>query len=118
MKWPVVSRAAFDLVTEELRQSEARYDALWTSYDALNGRLFATLMEATKKPEPVKMPERTRDQVIDAIMARAGTNGQLRAHLAAWAMQQRRSQVPDDQIINSIVIWASPDDDDPSAGVP
>ena len=118
MKMPFVLRETFDLANAALRQSEARYDALHAAYVELNGRLFAALVEAAKKPEPVKMPERTRDQVIDAIMARAGNNGQLRAHLAAWAMQQRRSQVPDDQIINGIIVWASPDDDDPSAGVP
>jgi hypothetical protein len=118
MKWPFVSRGTLDLATAELLRSEARYDVLHAAYVELNGKMFAMMLDATKKPEPVKMPERTRDQVIDAIMMRAGTNGQLRTHLSAWAMQQRREQVPDDQIINSIVVWASPDDDDPSAGVP
>lgn len=118
MKWPFVSRSAFDLAIEERYRVEARYDLLHAAYLELNGKMFATMVEATKKPEPTKMPERTRDAVIDAIMVRAGSNGQIRAHLASWAMQQRRNQVPDDQIINNIVVWASPDDDDSSAGVP
>lgn len=118
MRLPWVARATLELATEELRRAEARYDILLLAYNELNGRLFATLTEAAKKPEPVTLPTRTRDQVIDAIMARAGSNGQIRAHLAAWAQNQRRNQVPDDKIIESILIWASPDEDDPSAGVP
>jgi hypothetical protein len=71
---------------------------------------IATMAER-QVPVPVELPERTRDEVIDAIIGRAGNNGQLRAHLAAWAMKQRREHVPDDQIIQGIVVWASPDED-------
>lgn len=118
MRWPLVSRGTLDLATEELQRAETRYSLLMTAYGDLSGRLFATLSEAAKKPEPVTLPTRTRDQVIDAIMARSGNNGQIRAHLAAWAQTQRRNRVPDDTIIESILVWASPDEDDPLAGVP
>ncbi len=86
-----------------------RYDALMVRYDDLARRAV---------PEPAKLPERTRDEVIEAILARAGNNGQLRAHLSAYAAKARREKTPDDKIVQSILVWASPDDDDSSAGVP
>ncbi len=83
-----------------------RHDALLLQY---------TTMASRAVPEPVKLPERTKDEVIEAIHARAGTNGQVRACLSSWAMQQRRNKVPDDQIITGIMVWASDDDDGTSS---
>jgi hypothetical protein len=114
MKLPFVSVAAFDLVADALAKSEAReakwverYDALLVQYDA-----------ATKKPEEPAPKARSRDEVIEAIMMRAGSRGDVRAALGAYARRARAEQVPDDQIIQHILFWESPNDDDPSAGVP
>jgi hypothetical protein len=120
MQLPFVARGTFDLVREHLARVEAQLDTQaqhWAErYDAL--LLAYTEMAQRQVPEPVKLPERTRDEVIEAILARAGSNGQLRAHLSVYAMKARREKIPDDQIIQRIIVWASPDDDDSSAGVP
>lgn len=110
MRLPIVSRSTLDAahgelayLREMLRDERAQYARLAEQVVTLANRAV---------PEQPKMPERTRDEVIEAIMARAGNNGQLRAHLSAWAMRQRRAQVPDDQIINGIIVWESPDEDE------
>jgi hypothetical protein len=110
---PWVSRAAFEAVCESrgsawtrLVESEEkwalRYEALLSRYTRLAER---------EHPEPPKLPARTRDQVIEAIVQKAGNNGALRAHLGAWAAQQRRDNVPEDTIVEHILVWASPDEE-------
>ena len=108
MKLPFVARSAYDLLRDDLAKAEARESHWVERHDAL--LLQYTTMASRAVPDPVKIPERTKDEVIEAIHARAGTNGQVRACLATWAMQQRRNKVPDDQIITGIMVWASDDD--------
>ncbi len=76
-------------------------------------RLMLAYADLTRKlsPEPPSLPERTRDEVIDAIIAKSGSNGQLRAHLASWAMSQRRQKVDDDEIIKGILVWTDSEQD-------
>lgn len=107
---PWVSRRAYDNLVASTERLEVRHAALLAGYTVLHDKLLATIVDFAKKPEPVKLPERTKDEVIEAIHARAGTNGQVRACLSSWAMQQRRNKVPDDQIITGILVWASDDD--------
>ena len=120
MNLPFVSRETFDLLRLALDRTEAKLDireAHWAArYDAL--LLAYTEMAKRQVPEPAKLPERTRDEVIEAILAKAGSNGQLRAHLSAYAMKARREKVPDEQIIQNILVGVSPNDDDSLAGVP
>lgn len=115
---PFVARSTFNLATEAQLRAEAQLDvreAHWAErYDAL--LLAYTDMAKRQVPEPAKMPERTRDEVIEAIIAKAGNNGQARAHLSAWAMQQRRANVPDDLIVSQIKNGISDSDDDSQDG--
>lgn len=108
MELPFVSRA---LLVEAHRREDAwalRYDALLAQY---------TLMAQRHTPEPVAMKERTRDEVIEAIIAKSGNNGQIRSHLSAWAMKERRAGTPDEEIVHRVLVWASDDDDGSSDGV-
>ena len=114
MRLPFVPRGTYDAVLASLEKAEAR-EAKWVErHDDLLARYDA----ANAPPEPVTLPERTRDEVIEAIMARAGNNGTVRAILGSYARRARLEKVPDDQIVQRILVWAEPNDDDPSAGVP
>jgi hypothetical protein len=120
MRLPFVPRGTLQAVQ---RLADV-YEKLWAESMAREQKwadrheaLIAKLVEATRQPEIAKLPERTRDDVIEAILAKAGNNGQLRAHLSAYAAKARREQMPDDKIVQSILVWASPDEDDSSAGV-
>jgi hypothetical protein len=119
MKLPWVSRGSFNLVWDQMLKAEAQLDvreAHWAArYDAL--LLVYTEMAKRQVPEPAKLTERTQDEVIGAILSKAGSNGQLRSYLSAYAAKARREKVPDAEIIQSILVWASPDDDDSLDGV-
>ncbi|MCR4339820.1 MAG: hypothetical protein NUW01_08040, partial [Gemmatimonadaceae bacterium] len=110
---PWVSREAYDEILisrasawTRLVESEGRWAA---RYEALLDRY--TKLAEREHPEPPKLPARSRDQVIEAIVQKAGNNGALRAHLGAWAAQQRRDNVPEDTIVEHILVWASPDEE-------
>ena len=114
MRLPFVSRALLD----ESLSRETHWEVLWGQSVAREAawaeryeRLADKLANFAKPPEPTKLPERSRDDVIDAIIAKSGNNGQIRTHLSAWAMKQRREQVPDAEIIAQVQNWSSPDED-------
>lgn len=109
MRSPFVMRETLDQVQAEVRhlqesvtQRSADYQTLLDKYVALAER---------REPDKVVVPERSRDQVIEAILHKSGTNGQLRSHLSAWAQTQRRNQVPDPEIIQHILIWQTSDEE-------
>ena len=102
----VASRAGIMVARDAAIASEARWAA---RYEALLDRY--TKLAEREHPEPPKLPARSRDQVIEAIVQKAGNNGALRAHLGAWAAQQRRDNVPEDTIVEHILVWASPDEE-------
>jgi len=110
MNLPFVARGTYDLLLAQNERLEQRHAELVQSYSLLHDKLLGFLADSMKKPDPAKIPERTRDAVIEAIMARAGNDGRLRSCLSTWAMQQRRAQVPDDQIITQVFVWPSDDD--------
>ena len=120
MRFPWISRSSHDEVCKQmvraLDEAHAREEKWADRYNTLLGHIQDVVRKQV--PEPARLPERSRDEVIEAILARSGNNGQLRAHLSAYAQRMRREQTPDDQIIQSILVWGSPDDDDSSAGVP
>jgi hypothetical protein len=116
MRLPFVPRGTFDLLRADLAKAEER-EARWVErYDALLVRLDDLTRKTVAEPPILK--ERTRDEVIDAIMTRAGSNGMIRAALSSYAATARRNQVPNDEIVQNILVWREPNDDDPSAGVP
>ncbi len=99
-----IQRLTTQLATADtaLRESQSRADALADKYTQL----------ATQKAEPPKLPERTQDEVVRAILDRAGHNGRLRTHLSKWAAAERRKhELTDEQIITRILYWAPTDDD-------
>jgi len=115
MKFPLVARTTLETATAYgdllLRLAEARDAQQQERYDALLDKY--TTLAAKQTPEPVKLPDRTRDDVIEAILAKA-RNGQERQSISVWAMKQRRDGVPDATIIEQVTFWPSDDE----AGVP
>lgn len=111
MRLPFVARDLYDAEVARTAHLEQRLADLMDAYTAMHERLLDALTQATKVKEPPKLPERTRDEVIDAILVRSNGNGLMRQHLAMWAMQQRRQQVPDEQILDRINNWESEDED-------
>lgn len=108
-----VPRSTYDALKDERDRLEVRNNELFAGYQGLHDRTMTILAEATKKPEPPKMPERTRDAVIDAILLKAGTNGHIRTMLSQYAMQERRAgRLNDDEIIERVTNWHT-DEDDP-----
>lgn len=111
--WPWVSRLAFDLM-----QADRDF---WRDY-ALRGpqaALFPSLMPiapagsiAARGNENQKIMVGTTtggptwDEVGAAVSARAGANGALRAHLAAFAQQQRAVGMSNTEIIRRITDWS------------
>lgn len=115
MKFPFVARTTLDTATAYgdllLRLAEERETRQNARYDALLQQF--TALAAKQTPEPAKLPDRTRDDVIEAILAKA-RNGQERQSISVWAMKQRRDGVPDATIIEQVTFWPSDDE----AGVP
>ena len=114
MRFPFVSRETSEArLTEkdtEIRRWQERYDALLAHVTDLSRDLLTRTV-----PTPLAVPARTKDDVIEAILTRAAGNGQLRALLSQWAMQQRKAGVSDDAIIPNILVWKSPDEEDDNA---
>jgi len=109
MPFPFVARETLDQVKAEVRHLQDAYEKRSAEYQTLLDKY--TALAERREPEKVKVPERTRDEVIEAILQKAGTNGQLRTLLSAWAQAQRAKQIPDDQIIEHILVWRSSDEE-------
>lgn len=121
MKLPFVSRWAYEALAERLdaanhtaQASSFREHEWQTRHDVLMADFMALAKKQT--PDAPTIKPRERDEVIEAIMARAGNNGAIRSHLASWAMNQRRAGTPDETIVQQVLVWASPDD--ATEGVP
>lgn len=118
MKMPWTSRTAYDravLDAAAVREDATRRERDWgVRYEALLAQFTDLARKQVAEPAPRK--PRERDDVIEAIMARAGSNGAIRSHLSSWAMAQRRAGTPDESIVAQVMVWASPDD--ATEGVP
>lgn len=112
MPLPWVARSTVDVLQREIARLSMSVNSRHADYIALLDKY--TALAAQKTPEKAVIPDRTRDEVIDAILQKSGTNGQLRQHLSAWAREQRRQHIPDDEIVQHILIWDSSDE----AGIP
>ncbi len=108
MKLPWVSRAMYDVVTEALfaraerAESEAHRER--QRADALMEKLIAT-------PEPVVTQTKAPDPLMEAIRARAGSNGQVRRALGSYAKTARLQGIEEDAIYKAITDWPSSDDE-------
>jgi hypothetical protein len=107
MQWPWVSRRAYDLILA---------DRDWWRARALPERV-PPVVEWRNAQDPVPIPPPpTWDEIGAAISHRAGTNGPLRAHLAAYAQQQRIAGATTKGILRSIVDWHyRPEEPSPTA---
>ena len=106
MTLPWVSREAYEERGRLLVRCHVEHESLLARYHEL-----VKLVQPAPKPE---LKPRADDQVIHAILARAGSDGRLRTHLGVWALGERRKRVPDEDIIQQIEHWHS----DEEEGVP
>lgn len=114
MRLPWVPREMYEVERERVMQLEQRLSDLMDGYATVHSRLLDAMAQATKPAQRPVMPERTRDDVIEAIIARSGGNNMIRQHLALWARDQRRMQISDEQIIARIQNWDSDDEENTS----
>lgn len=96
MKWPLVSRTAYDLALAELADAKARADH-WQR-EAFN---------ALKPPPAVVLPKPAPDPVAAAIRDVAGMNGALRTHLAHFAREERAKGTPAPEIERQVRDWSA-----------
>lgn len=115
MRLPFVPREMYEAEHARVQGLEQRLADLMDGYTALHNRLLDALTHTSQPSEPRAMPERPRDEVIDAILARSGNNGLIRQHLSTWAASQRRGRVPDEQIIEQIMNWESDNEENDAA---
>lgn len=101
MKWPCVSRLAFDLITAERDRALKRVDALEAHLDTVTAKLVQATEPAPKPTIPVREP----DPIGEAIRTKAGANGALRAHLATWAKEQRLLGEEEQAVVMKILDW-------------
>lgn len=103
MRWPFVSRAAFDT----MRESRDLYRDLYTSAQARADRLASAVVERPA-PQPAK-----RDDMAEVIDLKAGHDLSLKRHLWSYVKQQRRDKVDETAIMNAVLHWQ-----DDEEGVP
>lgn len=112
MKWPWVSRAAFDALNASLTEERARYNVLLDKYHELIERRAAA----------DKLPQKTLKAVDDgpvdlismAIAEKAGANTQLRAYLGSYVMREQAKMkrgaddaMSEGELLDSILHWKS-----------
>jgi hypothetical protein len=109
MRFPFVSRLAYDLVVDRLTTADARVSALEQRLDTLLVQLSIQLSERASPPTPLKRPD--ADPIQEVIRLRAGTNGTIRRALALYVRNARAQDVSEDDICQGVLHWASSDDD-------
>lgn len=112
MRFPVVLRSTYEAEVARTAALEQRLTDILLAYTQMHDRLLAALENAQRKPA---IPERQRDEVVDAILVRSNGNGVIRAHLSQWAAAQRRANVAEKEIVEQIMYWPSDDEDVASA---
>lgn len=91
MRWPFVSRLAFDLITAERDYWRAKCERLTDPKPA---------------PPPAALPAPQKsDPVTAAIRDVAGTNGGLRTQLAHFVRDERRKGTPERDIELMVLDW-------------
>ncbi len=103
MKFPFVSRERYADVAARLAAVEARYDALLVQY-----------VDAVTPKAVIPKAVTDRDAVTAAIMERAKGDAGLMRHLGQYARAARGNGIPDDHILESIMVWQGNEDE----GVP
>jgi hypothetical protein len=114
MRLPFVSRSIYDAMCLD---KTARIIDLRTEVAELRKReseWASRIMALSAPPSPPVPLQRTNapDEVMEAIVARSGTNRSLRTHLARWAMSQRAAKVPDEEILQRVTHWSSESDEE------
>ncbi len=120
MNFPWVSRRAFDVLERAHTDARREVERLQAQATEYHNRLMALTAQPVAAKTTGEMPgrnERKRDDVLMAVLERAGNNRGLASHLSKWAMQQRRKGVADDDIINEMFNIGQLADED-EGGVP
>lgn len=129
MRWPLVSRDAYDLAVSQLareqahcRDLDARFTTLWAdsadkvsraTYEALLEKYHALKVVGAAPPEPPRvMVERPANPIMDAVSLAGGNDMERRAFLGSWATQQRLAGTNEDDIVHQLLNWKSVDEDD------
>lgn len=132
MRWPFVSRITYDtalarwrdqgdvaagyatMADARLARAESLADQLRADLSSERERYHALVLATQPKPVAT-LPARTIDPVYEAITARAGSNGQLRAMLGSFARDERKKGTNDEEIEHRILFWSPSSDEE---GVP
>ena len=119
MRWPFVSRAAYDSIVASRDLLHAMYQherAMvmdeWKRYDELLDRYHALRLQGqTVTPPRPDIQPAPPSPVEDAIAERSGSNGALKRHLTRIADQMRAAKKSDEEIITTLTKWRDPDED-------
>lgn len=96
MSWLPVPRSVYDAVLQQLTDANARYEALLEKYHALR-------LQYGANPLPTgRLEARPPNPVVEAIVAKAGSDTLRRAHLSRFASEQRGLGVADAEIAAAI----------------
>jgi len=96
MRWPFVSRDAYNLAIAQVAYFQAKAD----QWEAL-------YLAATKPVEKPALPEKVVDVVSRAIRDASGNNSALRGHLAHFARTERERGTSDEKIVAQIHEYAN-----------
>lgn len=114
MKWPWVSREAYDeraaslvRAVDQVGQLVAAAHDQRTRYDMLLEKYHALKLQGAAIPEPQPtLPKRERDPLIEAINAKAGSNHFLRARMIERLRTDRvlieRGELTEQQVLENI----------------
>lgn len=102
----IVLRSTHRTIVSALEAERDRLIARVNALEAQGLTLTEKLLKA-HEPAPIPvLPVREADPVVDAIRAKAGSNGALRGHLARWANDQRVLGIEQSEIIAGIMDWS------------
>lgn len=124
MRWPWVSRAAYEAEVEsreawmkeavQFRVSSSAWaeqaTALIRSYDALLEKYHALKLQGAAKPEPVPaLPKREPDPVTQAVIAMAQGRPALYAHYNSHVAKRRAEGAEEAEIAKEILTGVEDD---------
>lgn len=101
MRWPFVSRRAYDDVKAMKNVECENYKALFKEYRDLLDKYHALKVQGAAVPEGPR-DAKPIDPVSAAITQAAGHDPKLRALMAREAMRMRAAQFPDHEIVDAI----------------
>jgi len=111
MRWPFVSRFAFDVLIESRDAWQRQCVAANARAAAAESRYHTLADKLTERAAPV-VKEQKKDDLAEVIALRAGADLSLRRHLSAWAQAELRAGKTPTDVQNGILHWQGDGDED------